>query len=79
MREVRIQLISNITPPTRSIGRHVAFVAIPHTEQAPSVVLWGERVFHRYAGACGIELRDGDIYRECSAAIGATIGEREAS
>jgi hypothetical protein len=32
-----------------------------------------------YAGACGIELRDGDIYRECSAAFGATIEEREAS
>jgi hypothetical protein len=34
-------LISNIAPPTRSIGRNVAFVAIPHTKQAPSVVLWG--------------------------------------
>jgi hypothetical protein len=61
------------------IGAHAAFVAIPRTEQAPSIVLWSERVFHRYAGACGLELRDGDIYRECSAVTGTTIQECEAS
>jgi hypothetical protein len=42
-------------------------------------VLWGERVFHRYAGACGLELREGDIYREVYAVNGTTIEEREAS
>jgi hypothetical protein len=75
---VRVQLISRDNRSNR-IGRHVAFVVIPYTELAPSIVLWGERVFHRYAGACGLELRDGDIYREVYAVNGTTIEEREAS
>jgi hypothetical protein len=75
---VRLQLISRASRYNR-IGAHVAYVTIPRTEQAPSIVLWGARAFHRYAGACGLELRDGDIYRECSAVTGTTIQEREAS
>ena len=75
---VRVQLISPAGSRAR-IGAHVAYVAIPYTEQAPSIVLWGRRAFHRYAGACGLTLQDGDIYRECSAVTGTTIEEREAS
>jgi hypothetical protein len=71
---VRVQLISR---ERGRVGKHVAFVAIPYTEQAPSIVLWGDRVFHRYAGACGPTLQDGDIYRECSAVTGKTIEERD--
>jgi hypothetical protein len=67
---VRVQLIARGAP----VGKHVAFVAIPRTKKPPSIVLWGERVF-----ACGLELRDGDIYRECRAVTGTTIEEREAS
>ena len=72
---VRIQLIDRSNTAARPIGSHVAFVAIPRMDEAPSIVLWGERVFHRYAGACGLKLRDGDIYRECSAVTGTTIEE----
>ena len=75
---VRVQLISRGNRPLhRTIGTHVAFVAIPYTKEAPSIVLWGHRVFHRYAGACGPELRGGDIYRECSAVIGTTIPDHD--
>jgi hypothetical protein len=74
---VRVQLIgSGGRPPSRT---HVAFVAIPRTPEAPSVVLWSGRAFHRFGGAGGRKLRDGDIYRECSAVTGITIEEREAS
>jgi hypothetical protein len=75
---VRVQLISRASRYNR-IGAHVAYVTIPRAEQAPSIVLWSERVFHRYAGACGLELREGDIYREVYAVNGTTIEEREAS
>jgi len=71
---VRVQLVSQRAG--RKLG-HVAFVAIPYTEQAPSIVLWEGRAFHRYAGACGLTLQDGDIYRECSAVTGTTIEERD--
>jgi hypothetical protein len=71
---VRVQLISRGNRSNRT-GRHVAFVVIPYTELAPSIVLWGGRVFHRYAGASGLTLQDGDIYRECSAVTGTTIEE----
>jgi hypothetical protein len=67
---VRIQLIDRSKTAARPIGSHVAFVAIRRTEAAPSVVVWNDRIFHRYAGACGRELQDGDVYRECSAARG---------
>jgi hypothetical protein len=76
---IRVQLIGRVESGSRHIGSHVAYVAIPRTEEAPSIVLWCDRVFHRYAGACGINLRDGDIYRECSVVTGTTIEEREAS
>ena len=81
MTTVRVQLIAARERGSRlqRIGTHVAYVAIPHSEDAPSIVLWGDRVFHRYAGACGLELRDGDIYREVYAVNGTTIEEREAS
>jgi hypothetical protein len=70
---VRVQLIDGRKTAARPIGSHVAFVAIRRTEAAPSVVVWNDRIFHRYAGACGRELRDGDVYRECSATRGREV------
>ena len=70
---VRVQLITKHDGGWNPIGSHVAFVAIPHSKPAPSVVVWNKRIFHRYAGACGRDLQDGDIYRECSAARGREV------
>jgi hypothetical protein len=72
-RYVRVQLIGPRKSASRPIGSHVAFVAIVPCRPAPSVVVWNDRIFHRYAGACGPELRDGDVYRECSAVRGHEI------
>ena len=70
---VRVQLV-NQAPRGHKLA-HVAHVAIPRTPEAPSVVFWNGRAFHRCAGACGRELRDGDIYRECSAVLGEEIND----
>jgi hypothetical protein len=67
---VRVQLITQAR-------ERVAIVAIPRLPEPPSVVLWCGRTFHRYAGAGGRELCDGDIYRECSAVEGAAIEDGE--
>jgi hypothetical protein len=56
---VRVELISQA-------HERVAIVAIPGAPEAPSVVLWCGRAFHRFAGG-GRKLSHGDIYRECSA------------
>jgi hypothetical protein len=62
---VRIQLITQAR-------KRVAIVAIPRLPEPPSVVMWCGRAFHRYAGG-GRELRDDDIYRECSVAVGEEV------
>jgi hypothetical protein len=69
---VRVQLIDRHKTRGRPVGQHVAFVTIPSMHDAPSVVVWNDRIFHRYAGFCGPVLRDGDVYRECSSVKGET-------
>jgi hypothetical protein len=60
---VRIELIAR-----DGLSRHVAWVEIPRFHgEAPAAVLWGDRVFLRCAGEGTVELREGDVYRECFA------------
>jgi hypothetical protein len=65
---VRVQLITQTK-------ERVAIVAIPRLPEAPSVVMWCGRAFHRYAGEGGRELCEGDIYRECSVVEGAAVDD----
>jgi hypothetical protein len=69
---VRIELIAR-----DGLSPHVAWVEIPHFQgEAPAAVLWGDRVFLRCAGS--VELRDGDVYRECLAVTAARPTEEAA-
>jgi hypothetical protein len=60
---VRIELIAR-----DGLAPHVAWVEIPHFHgEAPTAVIWGQRVFQRCAREGSDELHDGDVYRECFA------------